>query len=47
LVAAQTDDGQIMAVSHKKFNVHGVQFHPESIASQYGAEVIANFIRGI
>ena len=47
LVAAQTDDGQIMAVSHKKFNVHGVQFHPESIASQYGAEIIANFIRGI
>ena len=47
LVAAKTDDGQIMAVSHKKFNVHGVQFHPESIASQYGAEMIANFIRVI
>ncbi len=47
LVAAQTEDGQIMAVSHKKFNVHGVQFHPESIASQYGAEMISNFIRGI
>ena len=47
LVTAQTDDGQIMAVSHKKFNVHGVQFHPESIASQYGAEIIESFIRGI
>ncbi len=47
LVTAQTDDGQIMAVSHKKFNVHGVQFHPESIASEYGEKIVANFINGI
>ena len=52
IVTAQTNeanasDTQIMAVSHKKFNVHGVQFHPESIASEYGAQMIENFIRGI
>jgi anthranilate synthase component 2 len=39
-----TKDGIIMGVRHKKFNIHGVQFHPESIASQYGHQLIKNFI---
>lgn len=41
------DDGHIMSLSHAKYNVHGVQFHPESIASQYGAEIIRNFLNKI
>ena len=34
----------IMAIQHKKFNIHGVQFHPESIASQYGHQILHNFV---
>ena len=40
---AHTDDGLIMALSHKSLPVHGVQFHPESIASEHGATIIKNF----
>ena len=44
VITATTKDGIIMAVSHKKYNIHGVQFHPESIASDYGHQIIKNFI---
>ena len=37
-------DGTIMALSHKKLPIFGVQFHPESIASQYGYQLIKNFL---
>jgi len=37
-------DGLIMAMSHRRFNVHGVQFHPESIASEHGKTILANFL---
>ncbi len=43
-VTAQTADGVIMGVSHRSQPVHGVQFHPESIASQYGHELLRNFL---
>lgn len=43
-VTAYTEDNIIMAIQHKKFNIHGVQFHPESIASQYGHDIIRNFL---
>lgn len=43
-VTAQTVDGVIMGVSHRSLPVHGVQFHPESIASQYGHELLRNFL---
>jgi anthranilate synthase/aminodeoxychorismate synthase-like glutamine amidotransferase len=43
-ITAQTKDGIIMGVQHKKFNIHGLQFHPESIASEYGHELIRNFL---
>jgi anthranilate synthase component 2 len=36
---------EIMGVRHKRFNVEGVQFHPESILTQYGHELLANFLR--
>ncbi|HEY0291066.1 MAG TPA: aminodeoxychorismate/anthranilate synthase component II [Hansschlegelia sp.] len=43
-VTAETDDGLIMALSHRDFPVHGVQFHPESIASEHGATIFGNFL---
>lgn len=43
-VTAQTSDGLIMGLQHKKYNIHGVQFHPESIESEYGHDLIQNFI---
>jgi anthranilate synthase component II len=43
-VTAETDDGIIMGVAHKTLPVHGVQFHPESIASQHGHALLKNFL---
>ncbi|HEV2562191.1 MAG TPA: aminodeoxychorismate/anthranilate synthase component II [Rhizomicrobium sp.] len=43
-VTATSDDGVIMGVMHKKFPVHGVQFHPESIASENGHALLQNFL---
>jgi len=43
-VSAETVDGLIMALTHKSFPIHGVQFHPESIASQHGHKLLGNFI---
>jgi anthranilate synthase component 2 len=44
-IEAQTDDGLIMAASHRRLPVCGVQFHPESIASEHGATLVSNFLR--
>lgn len=43
-ITATTKDDIIMGVKHKEYNIHGVQFHPESIASEYGNELIKNFL---
>ena len=45
VVTATTDDGIIMGVQHRSEPVHGVQFHPESIASQHGHELLRNFLQ--
>ncbi|WP_421791543.1 anthranilate synthase component II [Hyphobacterium sp.] len=44
IVNAWTEDGEIMALRHRTRPLHGVQFHPESIASQHGHAVLANFL---
>ena len=45
-ITARTTDGEIMAVSHKKFKIYGVQFHPESILTPDGEIIMENFLRG-
>lgn len=44
LVAAETEDGEVMAVTHRDFPVCGLQFHPESILTPNGREIVANFL---
>ena len=44
VVTARTEDGVIMGLRHRDLPIHGVQFHPESIASAFGHEVLANFL---
>jgi anthranilate synthase component II len=44
-VTAETADGMIMGLQHKTHPVHGVQFHPESIASEHGHDLLANFLQ--
>jgi anthranilate synthase component 2 len=43
-ITAETSDGIIMGLMHKTHPVHGVQFHPESIASEQGHALLANFL---
>jgi anthranilate synthase component II len=44
-ITAWTDDEEIMGVRHKQFLVEGVQFHPESILTEHGHDLLANFLR--
>lgn len=46
-VTAWTDDGEIMGVRHKQLDVEGVQFHPESVLTEYGHDLLANFLKGM
>ena len=43
-ITANTDDDKIMAIEHEKFPVFGVQFHPEAILTEFGHEIIENFV---
>ncbi len=44
-ITAELDDGTIMGLQHKALPIHGVQFHPESIASEHGHKLLDNFLR--
>jgi anthranilate synthase/aminodeoxychorismate synthase-like glutamine amidotransferase len=45
IVNAQTAEGEIMGVHHRAYPVHGVQFHPESILTRHGKDLLKNFLR--
>jgi len=44
IITAETKNGIIMGIQHKNYNIHGVQFHPESIKTKYGLKILKNFI---
>jgi anthranilate synthase/aminodeoxychorismate synthase-like glutamine amidotransferase len=44
-VTARSDSGVIMAIQHREYPVYGVQFHPESILTEHGKELLSNFLR--
>ncbi|MCC0631002.1 aminodeoxychorismate/anthranilate synthase component II [Clostridioides sp. ZZV15-6388] len=44
-VTATTNKGEVMGIRHKKYLIEGVQFHPEAILSEYGHEMLKNFIK--
>ena len=44
IITAETKDKVIMGIMHKKYNVHGVQFHPESIKTPVGMKLLKNFL---
>lgn len=43
-ITATADDGEIMAVEHKEYKIYGLQFHPESIMTTMGKEILKNFV---
>ena len=45
VITAETKDGLIMGIQHKKYNIQGVQFHPESIKTKIGIKILKNFIK--
>ncbi len=44
-ISAETDEGEIMGIRHKKYKVEGVQFHPESILTTVGKDLLRNFLK--
>lgn len=46
-VTAVSDEGQIMALRHREYNVHGIQFHPESVLTPDGRTILSNWIASI
>jgi len=45
IVNATAEDGSVMGFRHENLPIHSVQFHPESIATEYGHEMLANFMK--
>jgi anthranilate synthase/aminodeoxychorismate synthase-like glutamine amidotransferase len=45
-LSAWTIDGTVMGIRHKEYNIEGVQFHPESVLTEVGLEILKNFIKG-
>ena len=45
-VTAMSDDGEIMAMRHRQYDIHGIQFHPESVLTPLGRHIISAFLKG-
>ncbi len=45
-VTAVSDDGQIMGLRHRHYNIHGIQFHPESVLTPMGSKIVENWLKG-
>ena len=45
-ISAESEDGEIMGLRHRRFAVEGVQFHPEALLTQHGHKLLQNFIQG-
>jgi anthranilate synthase component 2 len=43
-ITAESDEGQIMALRHREYNIHGIQFHPESVLTPEGSQIIKNWL---
>jgi len=46
-ITAMDKDGDIMGISHRKYNIKGIQFHPESILTNYGFQILNNWVKSI
>jgi anthranilate synthase component 2 len=46
-ITAQSEDGEIMGLRHKRLAVEGVQFHPEALLTEHGHKMLENFIKGV
>ena len=44
-VTAMSDDGEIMAMRHRQYDIHGIQFHPESVLTPEGKTIVVNFLK--
>ena len=46
-ITAEAEDGEIMAIKHRTLPIEGVQFHPESILTEHGHQIIKNWLNGV
>jgi anthranilate synthase component II len=46
-VTASSEDGEVMAVQHRRYAVHGLQFHPESVLTEHGYRLVDHFLHGV
>lgn len=44
-ITAETEDGEIMGIRHREYDIEGVQFHPEAVLTEHGMEMLRNFLR--
>ncbi|MBP5474457.1 MAG: aminodeoxychorismate/anthranilate synthase component II, partial [Bacteroidales bacterium] len=44
-IIAESDEGQIMALRHRKYDIYGIQFHPESVLTPDGRTIMANWLK--
>ena len=47
VITAISSEGQIMALRHRKYDVHGIQFHPESVLTPDGKQIVGNWLKGV